>query len=93
MLLRISPAVLEKVPRRGIEVTEIKQCFANRDGGLCEDTRVEHLTDPVTRWFVAQTDRGRELKIMYVPLADGIELKSAYDATPEIIRIYNKYAK
>ncbi|MBY0241041.1 MAG: ADP-ribosyl-(dinitrogen reductase) hydrolase, partial [Burkholderiaceae bacterium] len=79
--------------RRGIDVSEIQQCFVNRDGGLCEDTRAEHLTDPVTRWFVAQTNRGRELKIMYMPVPAGIELKSAYEATAEIIRIYNKYAK
>jgi hypothetical protein len=50
MLLRISPAVLDKIAKRSIDVSEVKQCFANRDGGLCEDARAEHLTDPVTRW-------------------------------------------
>jgi hypothetical protein len=93
MGLRIAPDTLEKITKRGIRVTEVEQCFLNRVYGLCEDTRAEHLTDPVTKWFVAETDKGRVLKIMYVPTKDGAELKSAYEATPEISRIYEKYAK
>jgi hypothetical protein len=94
MMFRISPDVLDKITKRGIRVIEVEQCFLNREGGLCEDTRAQHLTDPLTKWFVAQTDKGRDLKIMYVPTLDGaVDLKSAYEATPEICRIYNKYAK
>lgn len=94
MMFRISPDVLDKITKRGIRVIEVEQCFLNREGGLCEDTRAQHITDQLTNWFVAQTDKGRELKIMYVPTRDrGVELKSAYEADPEICRIYNKYAK
>jgi hypothetical protein len=92
-LLRISTDVLEKITGRNIRVIEVEQCFLNREGGLCDDTRAQHLTDPLTQWFVAETDKGRKLKIMYVPHKSGPELKSAYDATAEICRIYDKYAK
>lgn len=91
--IKISKIVLDKITGRDIRVIEVEQCFYNREGGLCEDTRAEHRTDPTTKWFVAETDKGRRLKIMFVPLQDGVELKSAYEATDEITRIYDKYAK
>jgi hypothetical protein len=93
MTIRISPDVLEKITERNIRVIEIDQCFLNRAGGLCDDTRAHHLTNPITKWFVAETDKGRLLKIMYVPTAEGVDLKSAYEAKAEICRIYEKYAK
>jgi hypothetical protein len=93
MAIRISPDVLDKITKRNIRVIEIEQCFLNRTGGLCEDTRAHHLTDPITQWFVAETDKGRNIKIMYVSTANGVDLKSAYEATAEIDRIYQKYAK
>lgn len=92
MTIRISDDVLNKIAGRNITPKDVNQCFLNRELGLCEDTRAEHLTDPITRWFVAETDKGRTLKIMYVPGKDGVDLKSAYDATDAIIRIYKKYA-
>lgn len=94
MPLHISPRIREKLANKDRPVTEeeIVQCFANRTRQPIIDDREEHLTDPVTRWFVAETDYGRKLKIMYVPKADGIHIKSAYDASQEIIRIYTKYA-
>lgn len=67
--------------------------FPEPGGGLCDDTRAHHLTDPITKWFVAETDKGRTLKIMYVSTTSGVDLKSAYEATAEICRIYEKYAK
>lgn len=93
MTIRISPGILAKITSRGIRVIEIEQCFLNRDGGFCEDTRAHHLTNPLTKWFVAETDKGRALKLMFVATDDGVDLKSAYDATAEVSRIYVKYAK
>jgi hypothetical protein len=93
LTIRINKDILAKIAERKISLADVEQCFMNREGGLCLDTRAEHLTDPVTRWFVAKTDKDRALKIMYVPIKDGAELKSAYDATEEVCRIYNKFAK
>ena len=93
MAVRINKDILAKLAERKITAAEVDQCFMNRDGGFCLDTRAQHLTDPLTQWFVAKTDKDRTLKIMFVPTKDGAEVKSAYEATEEICRIYSKYAK
>ena len=92
--LILSQKIREKLAGKSPPVTEeeIRQCFANQTHEALLDTREEHRTDPPTRWFVAETDYGRKLKIMYVPRTEGVSIKSAYDASPEIIRIYSKYA-
>src|SRR5690606_31156212 len=46
---------------------EVHQCFANRTGSLLVDSRETHRTDPPTRWFIAPTNKGRLLKVCYVP--------------------------
>ena len=91
----ISASVREKLktPDHNVTEAEIEQCFANRGPKECLDTRAWHLTNPVTRWFVAETDYGRILKVIYMLHPDGIvEIKSAYPATENVIRIYEKYA-
>lgn len=95
MPLIISTSVKEKLAQKVPPVTdaEIVQCFANQTHHPLIDTRPEHRTNPFTRWFVSETDYGRKLKVMYVPRADGIHIKSAYDATLEIICIYKDHAK
>lgn len=91
--LRIFPDVLAKLTdRHKVSENEISQCFENCEGGYLQDTREEHTTNPPTLWFVAFTNRNRKLKIMFV-LDEGIvHIKSAYDATLEVERIYKKYA-
>lgn len=95
MGLLISPSVRQKLQQPDHNVTddEILEAFANSDGRVCTDTRAWHATNPPTRWFVAETDRGRMLKVMYVPLPTGVvEIKSAYTATPNVQRIFEKFA-
>ena len=67
-------------------------CFENRYGGLLEDTREEHATMPLTRWFIAETNESRCLKICFIPYETELHIKSAYEPNPEEIRIYYKYA-
>jgi hypothetical protein len=50
--------------------------------------REEHVTDPPTRWFVAETDVGRLLKVMFMQTNEGIVIKSAYEPSEAVIRIY-----
>lgn len=67
------------------------QCFANWDTSYAPmiDDREEHATDPPTRWFVAETDRGRRLKVIFVWYEDGrIHLKSAYEANNEVQALF-----
>lgn len=95
MGLIISPDVRKKLkdPDHNVSDLEILECFANRGPKECFDTRAHHRTNPPTRWFVSETDHARRLKIMYVLLASGdVEIKSAYEATDDVTRIFRKYA-
>lgn len=71
---------------------EILQCFANRSGNFLIDTRANNLTNPQTRWFIAETDYGRTLKVCFVPMDTGeIHIKTAYDPNTTEVGIYIKY--
>ncbi|MDP2431797.1 MAG: hypothetical protein Q8O33_07180, partial [Pseudomonadota bacterium] len=69
MALVISPQVRIKLANKTPPVTkdEILQCFANRTGSYALDMRADHLTNPITRWFIAETDFGRKLKVVFMP--------------------------
>src|SRR3989339_1315308 len=84
MNLSISTAVREKLANKTPPVTEseIIQCFANRNRSALIDTRADNMTNPLTRWFIAETDFGRKLKVAYMPFTDKIVIKSAYDPNP-----------
>lgn len=71
---------------------EVKQCFANRTGGLLLDLREQHKTDPTTRWFIAPTTRGRLLKVCYVPDGDFF-LRSCFEPDDTELAIYRKHGK
>lgn len=95
MSLVISPQIQNKLANKTPPVSrdEVLQCFANRTGQLLADTRAEHLTNPITRWFIAETDYGRKLKIVFIPLGEDIIIKSAYVPNAEELRIYIKYGQ
>lgn len=92
--LYITPAVRRKLADADHNVTEdeIRQAFASRDGKLLIDDREQHRTTPATRWFVAETDYGRRLKVCFVYDGGVIEIKTAYTASETIFRIYKKHA-
>lgn len=94
MKLIISTAVREKLANKTppVSESEIIQCFANRVARDLIDTRAQNLTNPLTRWFIAETDFGRELKVAYMPTINGIVIKSAYDPNATEKRIYKKIA-
>lgn len=93
MALQISPGIRHKLTaKHGVSEQEIIECFANRVGGFLEDNREDHSSDPPTRWFVAETDHGRKLKVVFIQIPDGtILIKTAYEANSEEKRIYSKY--
>lgn len=95
MSLVVSPRVREKLAQKVPPVTEseILQCFANRQGWYLTDEREEHRTDPPTRWFVAETDYGRKLKVAFIQAGEDVIIKTAYDANDTEQRIYNHYAR
>jgi len=83
--------------KHGVRPDEIRHCFENRDGGFLEDTREEHKTEPPTQWFIAETNQGRVLKVVFIheKLLDGqrINIRTTYEPNSAEIAIYNKYAK
>ena len=87
--LVIAPAIREKLTTdHGVKEGEVHECFMNRVGPYLDDEEEEHQTDPPTEWFLAETDKGRLLKVIFVCRDGNIYLKSAYDANPKTIRIY-----
>jgi hypothetical protein len=94
MKLIISAGIRAKLASKIPPVTEaeIVQCFANRAGQYLLDTRAQHLTNPITRWFIGQTDFGRNLKVAFMTTQEGIVIKSAYDPNATELRIYKRVA-
>ena len=90
--LKVSAAVERKLEERH-QVTrrDVEQCFSNRAGRLLEDKRARHKTNPPTLWFIACTNRGRRLKIVYIQTGMLVDLKSAFEPNEEEERIYAKY--
>ncbi|WP_314324714.1 ADP-ribosyl-(dinitrogen reductase) hydrolase [Comamonas aquatica] len=96
MNISISPAVLAKLadPSHNVTKQEILECFANRDRKFLTDNRPQHQAPIPTQWFVAETDYGRLLKVvfMYDRPVNTIIIKSAYPAEQHIVDIYHKHA-
>lgn len=92
MRLKISTRIQKKLrEKHGVTHKELLECFENRRGADLFDTRAEHLTDPLTRWFLAYTNHCRLLKIVFIPRGDEMEIKSVYEPNGDEIRIYRKY--
>jgi len=92
MRLVISPKIAAKLATKvpPVSYDEIVQCFANRTTLYLTDSREQHLTEPRTRWFIAETDYGRKLKIAFIPRGQDIYIRSAYDPSPEAIEYYER---
>lgn len=91
MALKFSVGVLEKLGRKHqVTAQEVEECFLNRTGTCIQDVRAEHRTTPPTWWFVAPTDVGRELKVVFVERDGDIHIKTAYPPEPAAKRIYEE---
>lgn len=95
MAIIISPSIAAKIGRQdhgGVTEQEVRECFENHDGRLCWDSRPEHLDGKgqPSPWFVAETNKRRLLKIMFVRDDGDLYLKSAYPATAVVHDIYER---
>ena len=84
---------LKLAVKHNIQPHEVEECFCNREKGFLTDTREDHKTNPPTQWFIAETDYGRELKVVFILMDNGeIFIKSAF--TPNAIEkdIYDRHA-
>lgn len=92
MRIFISERVRLKLERKhgGITLKDIVQCFANRSKAYMIDDREDHLTNPLTRWFIAENDRGQLLKICFIPLPDKLLIKTAYPPNEDEISLFGE---
>lgn len=93
MILHMSDEVEEKLRQRGINQVHLLECFGNQTRSALIDEREEHKTDPPTQWFIAETDSGRRLKVVFIQLtALDVVIKSAYEPDENENRIYQKFS-
>lgn len=92
--LYISSRIAEKLrDKHGLCESDVIEAFANRSNGYLTDKRAKHQTDPVTQWFIASNNMGKQIKVVFMQFPDGtILLKSAFIPDSDELRIYTKYA-
>lgn len=94
MSVVISPRIKAKLSEKHqVSEDEVREAFDNICGNFLIDSREDHQTDPVTLWFVAETRKGRLLKVMFVYRDGNSVVKSAYDASDVVQGIYDRHAK
>ena len=92
MALVISQKISEKLAtKHNVSPDEVAQCFANREGQFLLDPREEHRSDPPTLWFIAETNFGRKLKVVFIHKEGNNYLRSAFPPDENELRIYRKY--
>ncbi len=102
MKLNISTKVKNKLhEKHGVNEEKILQCFSSREKGYLEDIREDHKTDPATLWFIAETDYGEKLKIVFIfeeisdeegNMTKVVTIKTAYAPNSNETYIYEKHA-
>ena len=91
--LIISLEIEAKLPNKHqLRREDVERAFMNRDGNCLQGTRAQHLTDPITEWFIAENNRGVRIKVAFVPIDGKLNLRTAYPANEAEIRIYEKLA-
>ncbi|WP_443113531.1 ADP-ribosyl-(dinitrogen reductase) hydrolase [Herbaspirillum seropedicae] len=93
--LNISQGVRTKLGNKVPPVTEkeIAECFANKCGLNLIDDREDNRTDPATLWFIAETNKGRLLKVVFIFQDGTLHIKTAYDPNEVEIEIYEEHGK
>ena len=93
MSMYLSPRVREKLLARSITEAHVVQCFAYKMGRELFDNRPKHKTDPPTRWFIAETDYGLNLKVCFIyhPETKLVEIKSEFKPNEDEIEIYKRH--
>jgi len=90
--LIITSKILEKLKSRHKVIrSEVEQCFSNRQGKLLIDDRELRKTNPPTLWFIAKTNKGRLLKVVYIQKGSEVHLKSAFDPNVVELGIYTRH--
>lgn len=93
--LIVSRKVKEKIENRHeLLIREICEAFANKEGAFLRDAREDPDKMPFSQWFVAQTDKGKLIKVAFILDDENrkVIIKTAYEPNEEEVRIYKKYS-
>ena len=90
MLIVASDVKQKLLVKHGVTIEEVEQCFASM-GKTLIDNREENKTTPPTRWFIGETDFGKQLKVVFIFDGKNFYLKTAYPPNSEEVRIYHKF--
>ncbi|MFP4596966.1 MAG: ADP-ribosyl-(dinitrogen reductase) hydrolase [Persicimonas sp.] len=92
MNILIITEVQKKLRRRhGVRLAEVEECFVNATHGTIVDTRERHRTVPPTEWFIAETDAGRRLKVVFIEDEFGdLIIKTAYEPDANEEALYDE---
>jgi hypothetical protein len=93
MDLLISPATAHKLKyEHHVTEQEVRQCFANRVRETIIDDREAHRSVPPTEWFIADTNAGRRLKVVFVAVLtdEVVVLRTAYPPNKSEERLYEQ---
>ena len=94
MNLVISQKILVKLQEKhNVSSSEVYQCFENIEGIFLEDDRTGNRTIPPTQWFLAYTNLGKLLKIVFVPKDGKVFLKTAYPPNEDEVRLYKEFGE
>lgn len=87
-------SIIQKLhEKHGVSQKEVIECFYNSDDReYLEDSREEHKTTPPTQWFLAYTDNGRLLKVVFIfhESNNTFYIKTAYEPSQTVIDIFNR---
>lgn len=93
--MEISAAVRAKLSRRHhVTEDEILECFSNRETNkFLIDNREDHKTNPLTHWFISETNSGRQLKVVYIYYKgeSRLVIKTCYSPNAVEIHIWNEF--
>ncbi len=92
-VLFASKHIEEKLAKRGITLEDVIDCFGNKEGTFVTETRPQHITNPPTYWFIAEDNRGRLLKVVFVYYSGVAEahVKTAFEPGPKPIADYQPF--
>ena len=93
MRIIIYPLILEKLQNKhGVSADEVEQAFVNREGSLAKEVRPQNQRDEPRLWFISQTDKGRELKVVFFFDVDenAPVVITAYEPDDDEVKLYEK---
>lgn len=89
--MQISRTVRDKLrDKHGVTINEVRECFENRVAPQLIETRPNHVTNPPSQWFLARTNHGRLLKVVFIMEDGEINIKTAYEPEKPTIDYYTQ---